>query len=258
MPGPSTDGLPKPSTSAEQSPASTSAPKPDLPVEPAAEPPSAPPSGDQITGDQRTPWDVLISRSRTPSSKPGLEGEEAAPDSRAADLAEAEPIEPPVSSHAWDMLMTRTRASAPPGLLPPFEDLKIAEEEPPDPDPEPQEPSPSEDEPAGSHHMWDAVLSRGARTTDSDEPSARKARTPVAGLGRAESSADAFSGKRRLSVSAEAQASAAFDEGLALMREGDREGACRAWERAVEFNPDERRYRSNLKMLKKKIEGEPR
>jgi Flp pilus assembly protein TadD len=49
-------------------------------------------------------------------------------------------------------------------------------------------------------------------------------------------------------------AALAFDEGLALIRQGDRESALAAWERAVALAPDNRRYQGNLRLLRKALE----
>ena len=95
-------------------------------------------------------------------------------------------------------------------------------------------------------HGWDVFLRSSSTKTD-----VKKSGAPADwghGKGRKSDEEQAWWGS---STEPRAEAAAKFDEGLALIRDGQKAEALAAWERAVELNPENRRYQSNLRLLRK-------
>jgi serine/threonine protein kinase len=173
----------------------------------------------------------------------------------AAALFQGEPRgEPAAFGSLWDSLVERVRAeSAPPEAAAPALDPKdtVVPESPPGP----------ERVAASDKHAWDLVVERAtAIAADDDLPgnvSGRVDRADTPAVPKA--GRDAFGHSRpvgswRKATDEQDLAALAFDEGLALIRQGDRESALAAWERAVALAPDNRRYQGNLRLLRKALE----
>jgi len=101
--------------------------------------------------------------------------------------------------------------------------------------PPPVAPEPPKDKPAAGHD-WDAVVGR-IRRTDA--------------VGRTDR------GRPEL-LSPEARARALFEEGLEKLRGHDSTGALECWSRALELDPTNRLYVSNVRKLKRQLEEQGR
>jgi serine/threonine protein kinase len=82
---------------------------------------------------------------------------------------------------------------------------------------------------------------------------ATRARSATATAPAAAPRAKEPDGWKRVEQTPEQIAARHFDEGLALLRKGDRPAALAEWERAVELAPDNRVYQSNLKRLRQHL-----
>lgn len=145
-----------------------------------------------------------------------------------ADATESVPGTPssndgPSGMHTWDLLMQRAR------------DQKRIEEEAavvPDSEVEPQvePPEPEESDMRNERdvHAWDRVVGRirGNSIPAPDPP---------------------------IRVEQPKRASDWFDEGLSCWRNKDFEGTLACWTKALELDPDNRRYESNLRKLKRQM-----
>jgi serine/threonine protein kinase len=171
------------------------------------------------------------------------------------------------ANHAWDLLVQRAEEAdqereEPPPLResPPdsrdrgrlFESGASRREE--------RERRDSPPPPRRNVHMWDAFMqNRDDRSEEEEEEEvpAEEERAFPWGRGRDEGRRQTGDGPwnaRKQEPTNEA--ANLFDRGLSLVRDGEREAALRAWERAVELDPDNRRYQSNLRLLKKALSGE--
>ena len=121
--------------------------------------------------------------------------------------------------HMWDLLTQRAR-----------EEKLVEDAEPIEGATEVVQPSaaPSDDESDTGAHAWDRVVERIRSTTTSVEQETEPQTQPK-------------------------QASDYFDEGLMCWRNKDFKGTLVCWTRALELDPENRRYESNLRKLKRQM-----
>ncbi len=87
-----------------------------------------------------------------------------------------------------------------------------------------------------SDHVWDTLVNRARKAAEtSDKKIDERHRDMTTGV-------------------AQFEANAKFDEGLRLIRIGRKAEALEVWERALELDPENRRYQSNIRRLRKLIE----
>ena len=192
-------------------------------------------SGDEVAADAQAPAaappredGAVWLRSPTLDSKPiawddvvknlrETEGERSAPVADAADAVA--PDEP--SDHPWHQV---TRHASSPGI--------------------------GDSSATGQRgHMWDAFI-RSRPSPGIGESEGRQ------GSSTAETAGEQVRAEPpwRPPQSAEhSEAAAKFDEGLALIRAGQREQALECWEQSVALDPDNRRYQGNLRLLRKTL-----
>lgn len=174
-------------------------------------------------------WPDIASGLHRPLTAPPPETAPPAEVPRPPEIPAAKASEPPqaVRGHSWDLVTRRAReqrasvaAPAHPPATPPAAS-------------HPETDHHDGGEPKKDRHDWDAVVQRMRRT---DSP------------GRAASRE-----REEETQSPEARALALFEEGLEKMRARDAQGAHACWSKAVELDPGNRVYQSNLRVLKRQL-----
>jgi serine/threonine protein kinase len=197
-------------------------------------------------GVRATLWDTLVQRAQE-ESEPSREAEAEAPSARAIldEESSTQDLKSDTSAtHAWDLLVQRA-VQAEEDALAEAEGL-VEAEAPPGKDASEENKGRSP-----SSSGWDAYIQR-LQDVQPPEPVAQSPEPPTdePAWTKHEPSGKVFGRWQRL-TDAEAEAATRFDEGLALIREGRKQEALEAWERAVQLAPDNRRYSGNLRLLRK-------
>lgn len=170
-------------------------------------------------------WGLLVQKAESVAKK------EEESDGKQVDRPSAEErAQPTRSSHVWD---TFTRAQVGEG-----ED-----------DASHSVPERETAQSRPSSHMWDVFIQNkeqrgeGSASDPRQEPRTRK---------KSEEKNEGW--WKAVHVDPRAEAAERFEEGLSLVRQGRREEALKAWEKAVQLAPDDRRYQGNLRLLQKAME----
>jgi serine/threonine protein kinase len=173
-------------------------------------------------------WDRLVERAAVDVAQTGPEGAEAKGEENAPEnLREQAAEQRDTARQGWDALVQRLNVETDKTEAPAVGDEA----------PEPARPG---GEVTRHLHAWDAVM---------------KSQQPEPPPFKASASAPPPPPRKgwHKYVEPEFEAAKRFDEGLALMKTGDREGALRAWEDAVGLCPDNKKYLSNLRLLRRAL-----
>lgn len=198
-------------------------------------------------GAQRpTSWDALVKRVQHETGDDAQVDPEPTPPPEpiSSDEGEQETMAVTSAEHAWDLLVDRAIQAE--------EESSIEMVDEGHDEENPREATPRPISATG----WDAYIDR-SRDRRGEPGQGSETKTAfTAGPRHLMPAAQRTFGSWKNLSEEESEAAAKFDEGLALIREGQRESALGVWERAVELDPDNRRYRGNLRLLKKAMEEE--